>query len=115
MIIPLESRAHVIFTYTLETDNIGKIGIKKLYYEGVEVKVPLKWDLEEAAQILANSPDMAKTIDESGFKSFDVFTENKNNALAFRYDEVYENAKELESQVIASMYVESLNEEWTPF
>lgn len=115
MTIPLESRAHVLFIYKLIPDIIDNFCVKKLYYYGIKVRVPRGYDIRKAVRILASSIDVGKTIDKLGFRSFHIFTGDRTKALTFRYDEVYKDAKKLESKIIAKMYVQALDEEWTPF
>ncbi len=114
MTIPLESRAHVIFTYTLVENEKNNIDIKKLYYEGIRVKVPKRYDLSSVAKLISSSTDSTE-IEILGLHKINSFTKDKKKALTFRYDEVYENARQLMLQESANMYFESLDEEGLPF
>lgn len=114
MVIPLESRAHVIFKYEYNLVPGQGLCREKLYYEGIRIKVPKKYGLMSVAKLLSKSTDSTE-IEILELKKINCFTKDKNKALTFRHDEVKKNAEQLILQESEMMYVESLNKEWTPF
>ena len=54
-------------------------------------------------------------IEKLGLKKTQYFTNKKEEAMSFTYNEIEDEVKKLQKEIEASILVEVLDEEWLPF
>ena len=117
MILRTVDKAHVIYTIDgdfirqLDDSNLSK-NAERAYYSGSYVVFPPFFDpqsVPDLFQIVKNP------VGTSSKFALNRFTSNAKSARKFRYEEVYDVAKRLQSQKGPKLEVEFIDEELLPF
>ena len=88
--IPLEDRAHVIFTTNsvfIENEGYDPSRVSELYYHDFALKAPKGIPLETIAEVLAGTTS-PQVVPEFGLTPMDFFTPDPHEAMDFHRDEV---------------------------